>query len=834
MILTHMPKRLLNIPIFILITFACFWGAFNPSIAGAVNLNAKPGSQQTSITYQPAATKLHDLIHTKLEIKFDWEKQQLHGTATIQVKPHFYPQSQLVLDARDFIIHSVIIVDNEEKKGCLYSYDNQQLTISLGHLYTRDDSITVEIDYTTQSMQGRPKYHLKPGINQGIYFIDEQGENKASQIWTQGEPNTNSYWFPTIDAPNQRCTQEMYITVEDRFKTLSNGVLIYTTLNDDQTRTDYWRMDLPHPPYLFMLAVGEFAEVVDEWNDIPVTYYVEPAYEKHAKNIFGHTTEMLDFFSEKLDYPYPWPKYSQMIVRDYFTGAMENTTAVILTEAIQGDERDLLDKVDRDEIIAHELCHHWFGNLVTCESWSQLLLNESLASIGTHLWYDYKYGPYERDRLIAKSMANYLEEAQLKQVSVVRDCYTYPIELFDCHTYHKGTLVMHMLRTYLGEEAFLQSLSQYLKKYAFSATDMHQLRKAFEEVSGQDLNWFFNQWFLSSGHPVLRIEHTYANGRLILKVWQKQARPSPVYWLPLAIDVWIGGKKERYHITVDKTYQEFTWPVAQQPELVYVDRNYLLVGEIDHPQTVQSSKYLYKRGEDFFSKYEAIKYFSNNKVELANYCNFFKRVLRDDYWGFKVIAMEAIRNYGRQEKIYSALEEDLIALSEDPHSLVREAVLHTLGTSQSPDKYTDIYKNALEDPSYRVANAALYTYANYSKEDQAVKEAIIENFEDYNDINIITTLATYYANAKQPDKYDWLKGKTDKLYTQLGFESLLSLLVKYTTAVIATNQQEDTLALLQSILENNPIPRIYLAAYDALQNMPRTRNVKKLLNETKK
>jgi aminopeptidase N len=829
-----MPKRLLNVPAFILTTFACYWVVVGSRVVNAVNLNTKPSLQQTAISYQPAATKLHDLIHTKLEIKFDWEKQQLHGTATIQLKSHFYPQSQLILDAKNFIVHSVFILDNEEKKECLYSYDNHQLAISLDRLYTKEDFIIIEIAYTTQSTQERPRDHFKPGINQGLYFIDAHDKDKSPQIWTQGEPNTNSYWFPTIDAPNQRCTQEMYITVEDRFKTLSNGILVYTMLNDDQTRTDYWKMDLPHPPYLFMFAVGEFAEAEDEWNDIPVMYYVEPAYEKYARNIFEHTVQMLDFFSEKLDYPYPWPKYSQVIVRDYFAGAMENTTAVVLAESIQGDERELLDKVDRDEIIAHELCHHWFGNLVTCESWSQLLLNESLASIGTHLWYDYKYGPYERDRLILKSVESYLQEAKSKQVSIVRNCYTYPIELFDCHTYHKGTLVLHMLKTYLGEEAFLHSISQYLKKYAFSTTDMHQLRKSFEEVSGQDLNWFFNQWFLSPGHPELKVEHIYVSGKLVLKVWQKQFSPSSVYQLPLALDIWIGGKKERHHITVDKPYQEFTWPLDEQPDLIYIDRNYLLVGEIEHLQTMQASRYLYSRAEDLFSKYEAIKYFNSNRVDPATYCDFFKEVLNDDDWGLKLIAMESLRNYCQQEKSYLPIQERLIELTEDPHSRVREAALQTLSASQFSNRYIDVYKRALEDPSYQVVSAALYAYATYSNDDKVIKDATLLDFEECNNINIIKALATYYTNSKQLDKYEWLKDKTDKLYTQFGSECLLLHLVYYTCAVMGPSYQEDTLSLLQDILENNSVTRIRSTAYQALQNMPKNKNVKKLLSKIKK
>jgi aminopeptidase N len=828
-----MPKYILKRYVAFLFVLSCACTIFSTDISNALN---KPSAQQVNAPYQPAQTKVFDLIHTKLEVRFDWDKQELHGIATVQVKPHFYPQSQLILDARDFIIHHVALLTDEEKKEVSYAYDNEQVNIHLDHVYTREDFITVEITYTTHTNQQKSKNKHKLGANQGIYFINSNGQNqyKPQQIWTQGEPNTSSYWFPTIDSPNQRSTQELYITVEEKFKTLSNGTLVYTTLNDDQSRTDYWRMDLPHPPYLFMLAVGEFAEIHDEWNDIPVTYYVEPAYEKYATNIFKHTTEMLDFFSEKLDYPYPWPKYSQIIVRDYITGAMENTTAVVVTENIQGDDRALLDKFDREEIIAHELFHHWFGNLVTCESWSQLSLNESLASLGAHLWYAHKYGPYERDRLMLRSIERYLAESRFKQVSIIRNHYSSPIEMFDGHTYHKGALILHMLKAYLGEEAFLQALNQYLKKYAFSSTDIHQLRKSFEEISGEDLNWFFNQWFLSPGHPVLRVEHNYLHGRLILKIWQKQTNPAPIYQLPLKVDVWVKGEKQSYNIRVDKSYQEFSWPLSEQPEAVYIDKSHFLVGEMDHPQTTQSYRALYHYSEDFFSKHEAIKYFKNNKIDRSEYYSFFKDVLEDSYWMFREIALEAFKGYNEQEKDYKTIEEVLKMLTQDAHSTVRKLALETLATLPSPEKYNHIYERSLEDPSYGVVSSALYAYATYSSEEQTtIKETILGEFEDDDNIEIITSLAQYYTNIKKPDKYEWLKNKTINFYTQLGFEPLLVSLVAYTCAVAIPHQQEEVFGLLQYILENDSMMRIRLAAYHALKKMPKTKAVKKLLQDTK-
>lgn len=784
--------------------------------------------QQHSAPYQSARTKYHDLLHTKLEVSFDWEKQHLHGIATLQLQSHFYPQQYVELDAKDMAIHSIVMLEEQFRRNLNHSYDGKKLTIALGRAYSREEPCLLEIAYTAKPGQNKIANGTILSANRGLYFINPDGKDpsKPQQIWTQGEPHTSSCWFPTIDAPNQKCTQEVYITVDDKFRTLSNGVLVYTTLNEDQTRTDYWRMDLPHAPYLFMLAVGEFAEVQDEWNDIAVNYYVEPAYEPYAKSIFAHTPEMLEFFSEKLDYPYPWPKYSQVIVRDFPADAMENTTAAVFTEALQVDDRELLDR-DYDDIIAHELFHHWFGNLVTCESWAYLPLNESFACLGAHLWRAYKYGSYARDLRIWNTLNSYLEEAKHKQVSLIRPYYTDPGELFDGYSYHKGPLVLHMLRYYLGEEAFFKSLSHYLKKHAFTSIDIHQLRKAFEEITGEDLNWFFNQWFLAPGHPRLRVEHSYTNGKLTLKMWQKQSAPTPIYQLPIAVDIWLQGNKQRHKVMVENPYNEFIWELPQQPELVHIDRSSLLVGELIHPKTAEEYRYLYYHGENFFAKHEALTHFINNEHN-ATYYQVLQDALQDDYWFFRMMAVDALAGY--TDKVYSAIEAPLIELSKnDSHAAVRAAAIRTLSSFQEPNKYTDLYKASLADSSYHLVSTALYAYATTSED--AAKPAILAQFEAYDNLEIITALANYYVQTKQFDKYDWLKDKVTRLHTRTGFENLILLLGKYIAIIPDKKTQEDGLSTMQSIANSNDKPHLKLAVYRALKQLPRTRIVKKIINE---
>ena len=259
--------------------------------------------------YNPSATQKADLLHTTLKVSFDWEKQRLMGEATLKLKPYFYAINQLELDAKNFDIHNVTF-SNDKNKQLEYTYDGEKLTIDLGRTYSATENFEVFIDYTAKPTEAPSGGSAAITSDQGLYFInhDNSVAGKPQQIWTQGETEANSRWFPTIDKPNERCTQEMYITVEDRFKTLSNGLLISSTKNDDGTRTDYWKMDLPHAPYLFMMAIGEFAVVKDDWKGMLVDYYVEPEYEKDAREIFRNTVEMIEFFSNKTGVKYPWQK----------------------------------------------------------------------------------------------------------------------------------------------------------------------------------------------------------------------------------------------------------------------------------------------------------------------------------------------------------------------------------------------------------------------------------------------------------------------------------------------------------------------------------------------
>ena len=435
-------------------------------------------------------------------------------------------------------------------------------------------------------------------------------------------------------------------------------------------------MDLPHAPYLFMMAEGEFAEYKDHWNDVPVNYLSEKDYGPYLKDIFGKTPEMMTFFSEILDYPFPWPKYAQVIVRDYVSGAMENTTASLFYEELLSDTRDLID-YNHENIIAHELMHQWFGDLVTIESWSNLTLNEGFANYAEYLWNEHAYGDYEADLHNLDEMEQYLAESERKQEDLIRFHYEDREDMFDSHSYAKGGRILHMLRNYVGDDAFFSALNLYLEKYKFSSVEVHDLRLAFEQITGEDLNWFFNQWFLSSGHPVIDVQDTYENGKLKIEVIQRQdLQVTPLYRIPINIQVWVDGSCDTFHIILDQQNQAFEFDVSAEPELVLFDSDQVLLAEIFHPKSRQQYLKQFFMSDKFLARFQALDSIVAHPGDSL-YNVVVKESLNDTFWYFRQMGINALEGYSGEDR-NELLEKLVIMAKEDPNPHVRADALHTV------------------------------------------------------------------------------------------------------------------------------------------------------------
>jgi aminopeptidase N len=693
--------------------------------------------------YRGAATKDFDLTHTRLEVRFDYAKQYLYGKATLTLKPHFYPQQQLILDAKQFDIREVSLMTGENtREGLKFTYDSLLLKIQLDKEYTRDDLLKIYIDYTAKPEERKIGGSAAIEEDKGLYFINPLGKDttKPIQIWTQGETEANSCWFPTIDKPNQKMTDEIYITHLKKYVSLSNGLLVSTQSLNDSMVTDYWKMDLPHSPYLVMMAVGDFAIVNDRWRDVPVSYYVEKDYAPYAKQIFGNTPQMMEFFSQKLGFDYPWQKYSQIVVRDYVSGAMENTSATLHSEILQRNSRELIDETYED-VISHELFHQWFGDLVTVESWSNIPLNESFATYGEYLWNEYKYGREYADFKFYDNYEKYLEEAKDKNVDLIRYYYNTAEDMFDRHSYEKGGLLLHYLRNVVGDEAFFKSLEIYLKANQFKSVEVNHLRLAFEEVTGKDLNWFFNEWFLNSGHPSLDINYSYDADSVHVAITQKHNTPKElIYQLPMRIDVWYGHVVNSYKVNLQKKSQTFSFKAYGKPDLIDADAERVLLGEKKENKTTDNYIFQYLNAPLYVQRYEAIEKLVAAQKESSKAKDALIKAFDDKAYHIRDYAIDKLD----LEKTDTAAIYTMLVkrAKEDPSSWVRKSAIEKLGESPSASAYVSLFEAGINDSSYEVAGASLKAL-NKTNPKKAIQVA--KGLESEKNNNILSAVADIYS-----------------------------------------------------------------------------------------
>lgn len=676
--------------------------------------------------YRETATRINDLVHTKLEVRFDYGKSYLYGKAWITLKPHFYPTDSLALDAKGMIIHKVALVKGNVQKELNYTYDDWVLNIRLDKTYKNSESYTVFVDYTSRPNEVKTKGSAAITEAKGLYFINPDGEDKTKpiQIWTQGETEASSVWFPTIDRPNQKTTQEIYMTVPAKYVSLSNGKLISQKKNADGTRTDYWKMDLPHSPYLFFMGVGDYAVIKDSYKGKEVSYYVEKDYATVARKIFGNTPEMMAFFSRITGVDYPWVKYAQITGQDYVSGAMENTTSTLHSSTSQQDLRELLDGNIWEDVIAHELFHQWFGDLVTAESWSNITVNESFADYSETLWNEYKYGKDAGDARNYSGMQGYLGSNSGKK-DLVRFYYGDKEDVFDAVSYNKGGRILHMLRNFVGDSAFFKALNLYLTTNKFKSGEAHQLRLAFEEVSGRDLSWYFNQWYFGSGNPNLDIQYSYDETAKKARVIVSQLQADKVFKLPVAVDVYLGASKTRYSVWVKNKIDTFYFDSPRKPDLVNFDGDKILLCTKKENKTLDEYIHQYTYAGSYVDRREAIDFASKDKTN-PRAAEFLVSTLRDRYHALRMMAIGRLDF--SNESVKSAASPILAEMAKaDPRRLVRAVAISKLGQLKDP-AYSPLFKAAAMDSSYSVAGAALESLTEVDPDAAAVLVKELEKF----------------------------------------------------------------------------------------------------------
>jgi len=702
-----------------------------------------PNTKYPPEVYRATYPRTIDLVHTKLDLQFDFEEEAVMGEAWLSLCPIFDPVDSFRLDAQYFTIHSIT---HSNQQAIEYRYeDEQNLWIYWPETIERNDTVTLHINYTAFPGKGGEGGSAAITSDKGLFFINPKDEipGKPKQIWTQGETEHNSNWFPTVDKPNERTTQELALTVPEEMETLSNGLLVKSESLENGMRKDYWKQDLPHAPYLFMIAVGDFAVVDDAWEDVPLHYYVEHDYEPYASEIFDHTPEMLAFFSDILDFRYPWAKYDQVIVRDYVSGAMENTTAVIFGDFVQKYGLDLPGN-DNDFIVAHEMFHHWFGDLVTCESWSNLTMNEGFANYSEYLWKEYQSGKDLADNHRLNEMQGYLGQARQNMHPLIDFKWVTAEQMFDAHSYNKGGLVLHMLRHYLGDEKFFAGLNLFLEEHQFTAVEAHDLRLAMEDISGEDLNWFFNQWYFEQGHPKLNVTESYTDGVLTLSIEQTQdpeMNPA-IFQLPTQVDIYVSsGERMRKELWIDRRLATFNFKMDEEPALIVFDPEDILLAEIRHDKDEEAYALQYQWSKTLKHRLEALK-----GVASAN----------DDL----------------RKPIYESALEDVF-------EGIRAQAISRMTADQVNDRQSTLKQMAQNDESVQVRIAAMKAFVS-SQVDEQQKVDLLEQRINAKEAgleigsallalyDLDSAMAVDYAIDLEGVKSDLLKSRIAEVYANTG------------------------------------------------------------------
>lgn len=706
--------------------------------------------------------------HIFLDLSLDIDNNRYHGSCSITLTPIRNGLCFLNLDAVNLDIQSVLLDGKVQK----FDYDGQQLSIQLDPPTQVDKRIVIAIAYSVDKPQ------------RGIYFIqpDKHYPNKPSQVWTQGEDEDSRFWFPCFDYPGQLSTSEIRIRVPKPLIAISNGELIATEQQGDD-KIYHWSQQQVHPTYLMTLAVGNFAEIRDEWNGIPVTYYVEKGREEDAKRSMGKTPRMIEFLSEKYGYRYPYPKYAQVCVDDFIFGGMENTSATLLTDRCLLDEKAALDNRNTESLVVHELAHQWFGDLVVIKHWSHAWIKEGMASYSEVMWAEHEYGAQEAAYYRLLQARSYqAEDSDRYRRPMVTHVYREAIELYDHHIYEKGSCVYHMIRAQLGEELFWKAIETFVQDNAHKTVETVDLLRAIEKATGRNLLFLFDQYVYRGGHPDFKVAYSWDADSNLAKITVTQTHvnaessgSSDLFDLKIPIGFGYVQNPETAarnsetatqnselsknstlstHNSVLKTFtvrvnereQSFYFPLEEKPQFLSFDvgDDFLKTVSLEYPvpelkaqlefdpnpiSRILAAEALAKKGS-----LEALKALS---AALKN----------DLFWGVRVEVAKQLA----QIKLDQVFDE-LVAGLKDQSPYVRRAVVEALAKIKTHESYKAL-KELLEggDPSYYVEAAAsravgaiaAATTEEKPKEEKVIKllKSVLEEKAGWNEVVRIGAIA---------------------------------------------------------------------------------------------
>lgn len=623
-----------------------------------------------------------DTLHVRLELSVDFKRSAVDALCATTVKS-FGALRRLRLDAREMRISSV----RAAGRPAPFTHKEGVLEIALPKALGPGEEAGIEVRYRLT----RPRL--------GLRFVpaSKATRNRWPQLFSHGQPDDTRCWFPCHDAPHEKATSEMLVSVPKGWCAVSNGVLQERRASGGR-ETFHWRMDHPHSLYLVSLAAGRFSEVRDDWDGVRVSYFCEKGREEDAARGFSLTPRAMALYSRLFGVRYPYEKYAQVAISRFPAGGMEHTTATTQTDACLIDDAASLDN-DMDLLVAHELAHQWFGDLVTCRDWSHAWLNEGFATYAEYLFLENERGRDDADyELAACASACFREEDERYRRPIVCNTYKYPNVLFDRHLYEKAACVLHMLRAELGEAAWRKSLAHYLRRHRNGSVETSDLVSAIEDCSGRNLRWFFDQWIFRPGHPSLRVYYRFDPRRRSAEMRVRQTQKDAPYRLPAHFRFSGEGGRwtKEFRELVDKKEHTFTFRLPSEPAMAEFDPEHRLLAEIETHKPLglwlgELFGAALARGR--IQAARALARWGDAQCARALGAAF----RREPFWGAAAEMAKALGSIGTEEAL-----RQLKSLLGVPHPKARRAVAAALGEFRSCGAAPELFRLLRTDPSLNV------------------------------------------------------------------------------------------------------------------------------------
>src|ERR1700720_3558762 len=582
-----------------------------------------------------ARTRDYDLQHSKIALRFDLDQRKVIGDVTHTVSILRDNTSKVSFDSVGLDIQSVTV----NKSPAKFETTATKLVVPLPSASHPGDKFEIEVRY-----DGKPA--------KGLYFIlpDKDYPNRPKQIWSQGESEDTRYYLPTYDYPNDRLTTETILTVPASWLTVANGKLVSVTDAGNSMKTWTWRESVLSSTYLITVVAGEFDEVKQSLRGLPVNYYAPKGRGDLLLPNYERTPAMIDLFTKKLGVDYPWEKYAQVMVDDFVAGGMENSSATTNTATSLKHPKLVPEfPTDEDDLIAHELAHQWFGDLVTCKDWADVWLNEGFADFFETVWAESHYPKDQADYDTWNTAREWFGKADLYKKPIVRFDFD-ESEEFDGNAYEKGGWVLQMLRHQLGDDAFWRSLKHYLEGNRGKNVTTSDLIKAIEEKTHVSVDRFFHEWIYGAGAPRFDLAYTYDNAKhqvaLTVKQTQKVEGHVGIFHVPVDVEITTPSGPKLYPVMITKDVETLSFPSEAAPLMVLFDKGGHVLKTAAFHKEKREWLYQLKNATEFADRADAVIALGKLKNDDEVVAALATALNTDQAWGIRAVSADALGRNG--------------------------------------------------------------------------------------------------------------------------------------------------------------------------------------------